>query len=936
MSRLVPPHQQLHPLRFLDWNLPALPQVVDDLIRRFRSSEEGSEVRELDLSQVIAVFPGRQAGRRFLELLVEKTAGRCLPPQVLTVGSLPELLYEPKQPFASALTQTLAWADALRSTPRAELEVIVPQPPPDEDLDAWMNLGELLARQHRELAADRLNFADVATLGKSLEGFHEQPRWRALSAVQRRYLAILDDLGLWDQQTARLYAIDYQECTIEHDIILVGAVDLTRTLRDMLLQVAGHVQVYVHAPEALADCFDELGVLIPAAWSEQEIPLTAEQVLVVDGPEEQAQQVALELEACCDRFGIDDLSICVPDDRIVPHLTRLLNEFEIETNWLIGQRLPASGPYRLLRALADYLDHQRTDQLSELLRHPDLTDWINVQPKVRFDWLKRWDESVCEHLQVFANPQTIKQHSNPQIQQLFQALRDLFKPFQTNQGRPLHEWAQPVHQFLSRVYSHRSFDTEQTEDRFTVQALKLIRDTCLAQAETPADLMPATTAAQALRMILDQLTGEFLPATLHPAGVHLSGWLDLPLDDAPVAIVTSMNEGLIPSAVNHDLFLPNRLRAHLGIEDNQRRYARDAYALQVVIHSRPVVKLIAARRDVQKEPLVPSRLLFATDAEQVAERVLRFFGESPTTRPSLVTGLSTSRTDHDFKVPQPVLQSEPKRSFAVTEFREYLASPYRYYLNRILGLRSLSDAVVELDPSSFGSLMHAVLQAFGESDEAEQTHPGQIAKFLKSELSRQIREQFGTQPLLPIHIQAEQIRQRLEHFAEWQAEWRRAGWCIRFTEYGYNQNVDFKLHDGSLITLKGRIDRIDFNEQSGAWTILDYKTGESAKDPDKNHRSQGQWTDLQLPLYRHLAAPLGVKGNVQLGYITLPRDPAEIRERIADWSTEDLMAADDVAREIAAEVIKQNFWVEQDRPPNWTDDFAGICQDGVFGQEVYL
>ncbi len=70
-----------------------------------------------------------------------------------------------------------------------------------------MALAESLARLHRELAADGLNFQAVIEKGKLLGGFRESPRWQALAEIQAAYLRILDGLNLWDKQSARLYAI---------------------------------------------------------------------------------------------------------------------------------------------------------------------------------------------------------------------------------------------------------------------------------------------------------------------------------------------------------------------------------------------------------------------------------------------------------------------------------------------------------------------------------------------------------------------------------------------------------------------------------------------------------------------------------------------------------------------------------------------------------
>ena len=114
-------------------------------------------------------------------------------------------------------------------------------------------------------------------------------------------------------------------------------------------------------------------------------------------------------------------------------------------------------------------------------------------------------------------------------------------------------------------------------------------------------------------------------APIDPAAIELLGWLELPWDDAPALVVTTFNEGCVPASINSDLFLPNALRVRLGLQDNARRYARDAYALSVLLATRERLDLIVARRNSEGDPLPPSRLLFATDAETLASRALAWF-----------------------------------------------------------------------------------------------------------------------------------------------------------------------------------------------------------------------------------------------------------------------------------------------------------------------
>ena len=56
--------------------------------------------------------------------------------------------------------------------------------------------------------------------------------------MQQDYLRLLDDLQLWDRQTARLYAIDYSLCRTDKEILLIGTTDMNVAMRLMLDQVA--------------------------------------------------------------------------------------------------------------------------------------------------------------------------------------------------------------------------------------------------------------------------------------------------------------------------------------------------------------------------------------------------------------------------------------------------------------------------------------------------------------------------------------------------------------------------------------------------------------------------------------------------------------------------------------------------------------------------
>ncbi|HKD35184.1 MAG TPA: PD-(D/E)XK nuclease family protein, partial [Pirellulales bacterium] len=463
-----------------------------------------------------------------------------------------------------------------------------------------------------------------------------------------------------------------------------------------------------------------------------------------------------------------------------------------------------------------------------------------------------------------------------------------------------------------------------------------IRDALAAHLEIDASLAPAVSGAEAIRLVLRELQGELAAPRADGEAVELLGWLDLIWNDAPVAIVTGFNEGIISPTIGRDLFLPNALRQRLPVEDNERRLARDVYALGLIAASRERLHLIAGRRSAENDPLVPSRLLFSCQDGELATRVKRLFSApKESSRRILMPGsLRPGRKVSNLPVPPADALDQRPTIFRVTEFKSYLACPYRYYLRHRLNLEALADSASELDPAQFGSLLHDALMQFGKSDVRDSTDANEIREELYLSLGQLAAVQYGSAAQPAVQVQIELIKLRLAAFAERQAEWRSEGWRIKHVEIKFDGDADQKpapfAVDGQAAYLSGRVDRIDENEHSGLWAVLDYKSSESANKPDKTHRKSDEWVDLQLPLYRHLVRGLDPPAGVQLGYVLLPKDVRETGFCLADWTEEQLQAADEAARGVVRGVWRGDFQPKSP-PPAGFEEFAAICQDGRFG-----
>ncbi|NUQ61139.1 MAG: PD-(D/E)XK nuclease family protein [Pirellulales bacterium] len=909
---------------FLDWSRSPLESAVDYLVEQFRTENR------LDFGKTILAVPGGRAGRRLTELLIDRAEQEKLtlrPPKVVTVGKLPEQLYVAKRPFADSLVQQLAWSRALRQTGAKKLDRVLPAVPAEDDLPGWLGLSGALARLHMELAAENLTFAQVARQGEQLQGFREKKRWQALAEVQQEYLRLLDSLELWDLQTARLVAIQQRECRTDAEIILVGTADLNRVQKLMLDQVASHVKALVIAPEELANRFDAYGCIEPEAWQEAAIPLADEQIAVVGGPAAQATAVVRALAQLGGRYRADQITIGVPDERLVPYIEHQLTQCGIAARYGPGKPASQSPPYRLLAAVAEYLDAERFAALAALVRHPAVTDWLSSRG-LNDDWLSLLDDYHSHHFPASLGGQWLGDDDCcRKLPALCDGVRELIGDLLGDE-RSLDQWCGPILDLLLRVFGEAALDPRVRSDRSVLVACEQIHDVLCSNHGIPAALAPTVTAAEAVELVLDQLAGGQIPPLPAPGAIELLGWLELPLDDAPALIVASVNEGIVPSSLNGDLFLPNQLRRKLGIEDNSRRYARDVYAMGVLCASREKLTVIAGRRTLEGDPLLPSRLLFAADPRAAAMRAKRLFSSEPVSCEAvLLPGGFVPAERSLLKVPPPRPLRRRIDSMRVTEFREYLACPYRYYLRNCLKLSCVSDAAEELDAMAFGTLLHAVLSAFGEGPLAASTDAEDIANFLSNDLDKRILVAYGKTPLPVILIQAEQLRKRLAAFARWQAGWAAEGWRIECVERQPEPGKAVLMVDNEPMVLRGRVDRIDIHEATGARAIFDYKSSNKPEPPEKSHREKGQWVDLQLPLYRHLAAGMGIDGPIQLGYIVLPKDPTRVDALLAQWTEEDLAQADRTAEEVVRRIRAEIFWPPASPPPAWFEEFAGICQD---------
>jgi ATP-dependent helicase/nuclease subunit B len=957
--------------QFTDWSRPALHGAVELLARQYAAADE------LDLRGCTIVLPGARAGRRLKELLVDTAAQRglrLLPPRVTTPGHLPELLYTPALPAADEALCLRTWARVLRLARPELLHLLFSRPPAPGDLRRYLALARTLARLHETVAGAMLSFRDVAArCGDSLL-FDDGARWTALADLQDAYSVALKDTLRSDRDLARIAALRCGPIATDSDIWLIGIADMPLVVRRMLARLATEVHPVVHAPVALAHAFDDIGCVDAAWWSRASLPLDAAELSLVERPADQAHTVVHAIAGLDRRFAVDDIVVGVPDEELVPYIEERLAGAGVPARHAQGSAIEAAPPYRLLAAVADVLDGDSAEAWAALARHPDLQRWIAARggevdsPGAaalrRGDWIVQLDDYHAAHVPDRLGA-ALPGAGAPAVEALLAALRSPALLGALRGRRPLGEWMPRLMDLLLHVYGTRPLDRDVPHERRLLAACTALRDAASALNRVPADSDDVCDAPTAIRIMLDDVRGATVPAEQAAAAVELLGWLELHLDDAPVAVITGANEPFLPASVTADAFLPDSLRSTLHIEDSARRYARDAYQLRAIVESRQHVYIVAGRRSAAGDPLRPSRLLLALTGEPLARRVANFYGGTATdadaaataaaaaaTAATAATAAATGRRAPDARPairasrfvlpPQPLLgAAAPIEKLRVTAFRTLLQDRYGFALEHVLRLREADDSARELDPMLFGSLAHSVLETFGRSAAAHTDDRAAVTDRLHAILDREVQTGYGRNVRPAVRLQVEQLRARLAAFAQWQTAWYADGWRTVGVECGTpDEGVPFDV-DGEPFRLTGKIDRIDRHDVTGEWAVFDYKTGERGHTPEQAHRKgrgdSAEWIDLQLPLYRHIlphvSAGDGVRvfagpvDDVRLGYITLCADSALVTGNFADWDVATLASADEAARD-CVRVLRRNVFEFAGAPRGVTGDHAALLGVG--------
>ena len=220
--------------------------------------------------------------------------------------------------------------------------------------------------------------------------------------------------------------------------------------------------------------------------------------------------------------------------------------------------------------------------------------------------------------------------------------------------------------------------------------------------------------------------------------------------------------------------------------------------------------------------------------------------------------------------------------FSATQLENYAKCPYKYFVENVLRLETIAEPVEELEAFEYGSLIHTILYEFytkmkekgivlsnctDDEFKFAEEFLFKIAEKRFDELNLNTELSFYEREKL-LGINGRRTQSLLYKFLE---EERKSdgGYIPSYFELSFgnvkhSEKFSKKFKEGvkaGNVKLKGKIDRVDINEEEKTLKVIDYKLG--GTKPSAEDLSTG--ISLQLPLYLFAAKEL-IKKELEQEY----------------------------------------------------------------------
>lgn len=307
-------------------------------------------------------------------------------------------------------------------------------------------------------------------------------------------------------------------------------------------------------------------------------------------------------------------------------------------------------------------------------------------------------------------------------------------------------------------------------------------------------------------------------------GLQIMGMLESRNLDFETVIITSVNEGILPSGKSNNSFLPFDVKKLFGLPTYKEKDAVYTYHFYRLLQRAKNIYIIYNTEPDVLEGREKSRLInqLLTD-EHKSKEIIELIA-TPEIKP-LIKGLKTITKDETL---MELIAARAALGFSPTSLANYIRNPLDFYKNTILRIEDLAEVEESVAANTFGTILHDTLEELYQPLLNSYLTEANL-EALKPKISDTVKKHFGKsypqgdisrgKNLIAFNV----IVRYIQNFIILEIE---ASKKHQIHILGLEEKLSVALAIPGIpfqVVLKGKLDRIDTVD--GRLRIIDYKTG---------------------------------------------------------------------------------------------------------------
>jgi len=330
-----------------------------------------------------------------------------------------------------------------------------------------------------------------------------------------------------------------------------------------------------------------------------------------------------------------------------------------------------------------------------------------------------------------------------------------------------------------------------------------------------------TTLHAIYKELLNTETLDFKGEPLE--GLQIMGMLESRVLDFETIIISSVNEGILPSGKTNNSFIPFDVKVQNRLPTFKEKDAVYTYHFyRLLQHAKNVYILYNTEIDILKGG---EKSRFITQLEVEGIHNIKHSIVSPDV-PIIEKELKQiSKTPLVIKK----LKELSLKGFSPSSLTNYMRNPMSFYYEKILGIKAFEDVEENIATNTLGSVIHNTLEDFYKPLEGDLLSLNHLKTF-KTKITTTITKHFkdlykdGDFTKGKNLIIFEIAKRYILNFITTEIESLKSGNKIKIIAIEADEKIDIKI-DGLNFPIKlgGKVDRID--EFNGITRVIDYKSG---------------------------------------------------------------------------------------------------------------